>query len=106
MDNSIRVRWSGGERTFLPGTVIHFGRDPGCDVQLANTNVSRRHAELEHTTSGWTLRDVGSAQGTWQNGGRTSSLLVSGATSVSLGQPPKGEQLELVVAGSDDDPLV
>ncbi len=101
MDNSIRVRWAGGERTYSPGTVVHLGRESTCEIALTNTNVSRRHAELEYTGSGWAVRDVGSAQGTWCNGTRSSLVPIQGVCSVSLGQPPKGEVIEFIVAGSD-----
>ncbi len=101
MDNSIRIRWAGGEQTFAPGTVVHIGRQPGSEVVLTNANVSRHHAEIEFTDGHWVLRDVGSAQGTWVNGARSPSTVVTGSSSVSLGQPPKGETLELTVAGSE-----
>ena len=102
MDDTIQVRWSGGERTFRPGVIIRIGREPGGDVVLANSHVSRAHAELEHTARGWVLRDLGSAQGTWLNGVRTPDLAIRGRCSVSLGQPPKGEVLELVASSSID----
>lgn len=42
-----------------------LGRELTCDVVLANTTVSRRHAEIVAGPGGYTIRDLGSANGTW-----------------------------------------
>jgi pSer/pThr/pTyr-binding forkhead associated (FHA) protein len=56
------------------------GRDADCDVPLASRSVSRRHALLEKTASGWSLRDLASANGTFLGGARvTEAPLTSGA---------------------------
>ena len=45
------------------------GRGAGCDVVLNHPSVSRRHAEFERTPAGtWTVRDLGSRNGTRVNG--------------------------------------
>jgi pSer/pThr/pTyr-binding forkhead associated (FHA) protein len=94
------VNWPGGGQTFEPGAVVRLGRETGAEVRLDNENVSRRHAELSHTGAGWVLRDLGSAQGTWVDGARTTSVPVSGTVAVSFGQPPNGVVVELVAASS------
>ena len=101
MDNSIRVTWSGGERTFTPGTVVRFGREPGSEVELANSNVSRQHAQLEFVAGSWTIRDLGSAQGCWQGTRRIDSLTLDGTTQLTLGQAGRGEDIVLITAGVD-----
>ena len=40
------------------------GRDPGCGVAIADDRVSRRHAALAPGPVGWTVRDLGSKNGT------------------------------------------
>jgi hypothetical protein len=40
------------------------GRDPGCGVAIADDRVSRRHAVLASGPAGWTVRDLGSKNGT------------------------------------------
>jgi pSer/pThr/pTyr-binding forkhead associated (FHA) protein len=42
-----------------------IGRDSSCDVVLPAGFVSRRHAEVVPVEGGYTLRDLGSANGTW-----------------------------------------
>lgn len=46
------------------------GRAEGCDLVLADTGVSRRHAELITTETGTLLRDLGSTNGSYVNGAR------------------------------------
>ncbi|HEU4533918.1 MAG TPA: FHA domain-containing protein, partial [Polyangiaceae bacterium] len=62
-----------GQRTrvALAREAYALGRDPACDVPLAQHNVSRRHALLAREADGaWALRDLGSRYGTFVNGKR------------------------------------
>src|SRR4029078_10760313 len=47
-----------------------IGRVPGCDIVVPVAEVSSRHCELTQTTSGYTLADLGSSNGTFVNGAR------------------------------------
>lgn len=47
-----------------------IGRVPGCDVVVTVPEVSSRHCELTQTSSGYTLADLGSSNGTFVNGAR------------------------------------
>jgi len=47
-----------GSRTWV------VGRHPGCDIVLADPQVSRRHAELRPVIGGYDLVDLGSSNGT------------------------------------------
>lgn len=42
-----------------------IGRGAQCDIVIADTSVSRRHAELVARGGGYAVRDLGSANGTW-----------------------------------------
>jgi Protein of unknown function (DUF3662)/FHA domain len=48
------------------GAVV--GRAHECDVQIASTDVSRRHAEIRPDGAGWSIRDLGSTNGVRVNG--------------------------------------
>ncbi len=49
---------------------IYFGRDPAATVPLPHPQVSRRHAVVIGVPGGATIRDLGSANGTFVNGRR------------------------------------
>jgi hypothetical protein len=45
-----------------------IGRSRECDIVLADSNVSRRHAEVRPRGDGWTITDLGSTNGVKVNG--------------------------------------
>jgi hypothetical protein len=49
-----------------------IGREPACDMMLADMTVSRWHASLVNAEGGWLLADLGSTNGTRVNGWRVS----------------------------------
>lgn len=51
-----------GERSVV------IGRSRQCDLRLAHSDASRRHAEIYKTSDGYFLRDLGSTNGTYVNG--------------------------------------
>ncbi len=52
----------------LTGDAIRIGRSSRCTIQLGDSTVSKDHAELVRTGENWTLRDLGSRNGTRRNG--------------------------------------
>ena len=54
----------------LTGSRVVIGRSPDCDVVLASDSVSRQHAELVAHGDNWSVRDLGSRNGTGVNGVR------------------------------------
>jgi hypothetical protein len=57
-----------GHDVALRGDRVVFGRLQGCDMCLADANVSRRHAELLLIDGDWYLQDLESTNGTMLNG--------------------------------------
>ncbi|HET7599872.1 MAG TPA: FHA domain-containing protein [Gemmatimonadales bacterium] len=57
------------------GGALVFGRDAGCDVVVAGSEVSRRHARIEPTERGYVLTDT-STNGTFVNGTRVDGTRV------------------------------
>jgi serine phosphatase RsbU (regulator of sigma subunit) len=65
-------------RALSTGHRYVIGRAPEADIQIVNTNVSRQHAELAEERPGvWTLRDLGSRNGTFVNGQPANGTAVS-----------------------------
>lgn len=59
-----------GTRQVLDTERVTIGRQSGCTVVIRDSNVSREHAQLRRRPNGWTLRDLGSTNGTKLNGVR------------------------------------
>ncbi|MGH2943896.1 MAG: FhaA domain-containing protein [Solirubrobacteraceae bacterium] len=58
-----------GRRHVIPPGGALVGRSRECDVVLADSNVSRRHAEVLPAAAGtWTISDLGSTNGVLVNG--------------------------------------
>jgi len=57
-----------GRRVAIGSEPVVIGRLPECDVVLADSNVSRRHAELRRINDGVLLTDLGSTNGSRVNG--------------------------------------
>jgi pSer/pThr/pTyr-binding forkhead associated (FHA) protein len=62
-----------------------LGREPGCDIQLLDLKLSRRHARLEVTPQGVKLSDLGSRNGTFLNGRQISEALLNHGDAFQIG---------------------
>jgi len=83
------VRSGGGMagQSFQPSegrTLI--GRSPECDVFLDDVTVSRRHAELMLEGETFTIRDLGSLNGTYVNRKRIESVVLEDDDEVQIGK--------------------
>jgi pSer/pThr/pTyr-binding forkhead associated (FHA) protein len=67
-------RWTLGDKPIL------VGRDPECQIRLADQRASRRHLEVAPRGVGYAVTDLGSANGSLLNGRVlvTTTLLVNG----------------------------
>jgi pSer/pThr/pTyr-binding forkhead associated (FHA) protein len=77
------------------GTVL--GRNPTCDVVIDSPDVSRRHAVIARTPSHqWVITDLGSSNGTFVNGERLETCVLTAADVVEIGPVSLllGERLE------------
>jgi hypothetical protein len=62
-----------------------LGRSKDCDIQLADPNVSRRHAELRQEGSAYWLIDLDSTNGSQVNGRRTSRAKLDSGDVITIG---------------------
>jgi hypothetical protein len=74
-----------GERLALGNHTLSIGRLPECDVTFADSNVSRRHAELRAVGGGYVIVDLGSTNGTRVNGVAVREQLLRNGDEVSMG---------------------
>src|SRR5215468_3106210 len=59
-----------GEMYKLGAAESIIGRGQGCEVEILDDGISRRHAAIAIGAGGVTLRDIGSRNGTYVNGQR------------------------------------
>jgi len=75
------VSLTDGREYVITGASLVFGREAGCDVVVAGTDVSRRHAEIVHTPRGYLVVDS-STNGTFVNEEQVQGQRVLGRTDV------------------------
>jgi pSer/pThr/pTyr-binding forkhead associated (FHA) protein len=63
----------GGDPIPLTKNELTIGRRPSCDIQLDFENISGKHCMLRLNNGVWTVRDLGSTNGTSVNGARIST---------------------------------
>ena len=111
----VRIQGSGWSLPAGPSYVV--GRDPDCDIVIADGRLSGRHALLLMEGGHWVLADNGSTNGIYANDRRVSRVQIDGPCLVRLGHPFNGPALICTVSsghelravsestGSDDGPL-
>ena len=76
-----------GESFEAIGERALIGRSPECDVFLDDVTVSRRHAELDaRRRRSFTIRDLGSLNGTFVNRRRIESSVLEDDDEVQIGK--------------------
>jgi hypothetical protein len=74
-----------GRRVQIGAEPLVIGRLPECGVVLADSNVSRRHAELRRSGDTVVLTDLGSTNGTRVNGAPIRERVLTSGDEVSVG---------------------
>lgn len=75
-----------GSRFLLDSDLTTAGRHPESDIFLDDVTVSRRHAEFYRTAHGFTVRDVGSLNGTYVNRERIEEASLADGDEVQVGK--------------------
>ena len=75
-----------GSRFLLDSDVTTAGRHPASDIFLDDVTVSRRHAEFLRAGDGFSVRDVGSLNGSYVNRERIDEVSLSGGDEVQIGK--------------------
>jgi hypothetical protein len=75
----------GGKRREIDTRRVVIGRSKDCDIQLADPNASRRHAEVRQEGSAYWLIDLDSTNGSSVNGRRTARAKLAGGDVITIG---------------------
>jgi hypothetical protein len=74
-----------GTRVPLGDRVVSIGRMPDCDINLADPNVSRRHAELRPAGTTFVISDLRSTNGTKVNGAPVTEQVLRAGDVITVG---------------------
>jgi len=74
-----------GQRYPVDRKVMVLGRSQDCDIQVADPNVSRRHAELRQEETSYWIVDLGSTNGMEVNGRRLRQAKLEAGDRITLG---------------------
>ena len=85
MEQEIAVLTFDGTRHEVKQRRVVLGRSRDCDIQLADANVSRRHAELRQEGASYWIVDLGSTNGMEVNGKRVKRAKLAGGDTITLG---------------------
>jgi hypothetical protein len=75
-----------GSKFVLDGELTRVGRHPDSEIFLDDITVSRRHAEFVRSPEGYTVRDVGSLNGTYVNRERIDEAALKSGDEVQIGK--------------------
>jgi ABC transport system ATP-binding/permease protein len=94
------VRIHGSGRSLPAGPAYLVGRDPGCDIVIADGRVSWRHAVLRVEEGRWVLADNGSTNGIYAGDQRVTRVKINGRAVVRLSHPYNGPALSCTVTST------
>ena len=83
-DTALSVRLPDG-RVLGFSAPFYVGREPGCEIQLDDIHVSRRHAEVLRLRGQWIIRDLQSSNGVFVDGERVDAAPVGEGVTITLG---------------------
>jgi pSer/pThr/pTyr-binding forkhead associated (FHA) protein len=72
-------------RTLRFTSSFYVGREPGCDVELTHSQVSRRHAQVSIVNGEWLVRDLQSSNGTFVDGRRVEATPIGNGVVIQMG---------------------
>jgi hypothetical protein len=82
--DAVSLSWNGQQRTIDKRRIV-IGRSRECDLQLADANVSRRHAELRQEGASFWIIDLDSTNGLEVNGRRLKRSKLEDGDRLTLG---------------------
>lgn len=75
-----------GQEFIVNKDIFSIGADPNNDLPIQDNTISRRHCELQHSSDGYVIRDLGSTNGTIVQGMKVTEAIMSQSTEFQLGQ--------------------
>src|SRR6516164_4232537 len=96
----LQVQIQGSGWSLPAGPSYLVGRDPGCDIVVADGRVSWQHAVLRLEEGRWVLADNGSTNGIYAGDRRVSRIEIDGRAVIRLSHPYDGPSLSCTVTSA------
>jgi pSer/pThr/pTyr-binding forkhead associated (FHA) protein len=77
---------SKGSRFLIDSNGVRIGRNKDSDIFLDDVTVSRSHAKISMSASGFKLEDLGSLNGTYVNNAQTSGVSLTSGDEIQIGK--------------------
>ena len=85
--NFVLIKKDGQRRVFpLAAGITIIGRHPNCDLRIPLMEISRRHCQVDCHNGLFSLRDLGSSNGTFVNGERIEETQLKPDDHIQIGQ--------------------
>jgi hypothetical protein len=91
----LKITYQEEDAVVADGTTAVIGSDAESTVRIVRPGISRRHAVVSQSPSGWVIEDAGSRNGSYRFGLRFDRVEINGPETVYLGHPTDGEELTL-----------
>jgi hypothetical protein len=91
----LKITYQEQDAVVADGTTAVIGSDAESTVRIVRPGISRRHAVVSQSPSGWVIEDAGSRNGSYRFGLRFDRVEINGLETVYLGHPTDGEELTL-----------
>ncbi|MBL8693093.1 MAG: FHA domain-containing protein [Planctomycetes bacterium] len=95
-----------GERVPVSGDRFTLGRKPGNSLVIPDASVSGSHCELRRTPDGWTLKDLGSTNGTFYAGAKILEAKVRSGDTFAVGSVLLKLEIEGAAAAAGTDEIL
>lgn len=95
-DVPLNIIYQGTETTVEEDATALIGSDATAAVRIVRPGISRRHAVASFDGTTWKVEDAGSRNGTFAEGQRVQTTVITGPTTLYLGHPSDGEAISFV----------
>lgn len=98
----LKITYQDNDAVIADDATAVIGSDTASTVRIVRPGISRRHAVVSRSRSGWIIEDAGSRNGSYRSGRRFERVEINGPEIVFLGHPTDGEKVTLAPIDAED----
>lgn len=100
----LNIIYQGTEIAVEDDATALIGSDAAATIRIVRPGISRKHAVASFDGDTWKIEDAGSRNGTFSDGQRVQTTVISGPTTLYLGHPTDGEAISFVPLSPTNSP--